>query len=97
MHILLKELKEFEIEKVIAKGSLLAEDGKLVIEIPSYEYPEDVKHSVNLGRELGAEDFVLRSNMEGQVEVNVIGIIETQAPTNHLTIEMEVIDGELRG
>lgn len=93
--LLVKDLENFEIEKVIAKGSPVAELGKLLIDIPSYSYPEEVKQSVNLGRELKAEDFLVRSNSEGRVEVNVIGIIETQAPTNHLTMEMEVIDGEL--
>ena len=93
--LLVSEMESFEVEKVIAKGVLAAESGKPVIDFPSYVYPEDVKQSVNLGRVLGADDFEIPSNAQGKVEVNVIGVIETQAPTNHLKLELEVENGQL--
>jgi adenine deaminase len=93
--LLVGDMENFEIEKVIAKGVISAERGDLLIEIPTYEYPKEVKQSVNLGRTLNRTDFVIPSSIEGSVEVNVIGIIETQAPTNHLKIEMKAVDGEI--
>jgi adenine deaminase len=93
--LLISDLTQFDVEKVIAKGVIIAEHGELLIDIPAYEYPADVKESVKLGRVLRAEDFVIPLTVQGQVEVNVIGVIETQAPTNHLKVKMNVDEGEL--
>jgi adenine deaminase len=93
--LLVSDLTNFEAEVVIAKGVPTAENGELLIDIPGYSYPDDVKTSVKLGRILSGEDFVVPSSVKGKVEVNVIGVIETQAPTNHLRIEMDVVEGEL--
>jgi adenine deaminase len=93
--LLISDLTQFDVEKVIAKGVIIAEHGELLIDIPAYEYPADVKESVKLGRVLRAEDFVIPLTVQGQVEVNVIGVIETQAPTNHLKVKMNVDGGEL--
>lgn len=93
--LLMKELENFDVEMVIAKGVIAAEDGELRIEIPHYKYPEEVKQSVKLGRALSSDDFVIATTSQGKVEVNVIGFVENQAPTRHLKIEMDVIGGEL--
>jgi adenine deaminase len=45
---------------------------------------------------LTAKDFKYVSGDEGEVLANVIGVIENQAPTKHLTFKMEVRDGELK-
>jgi adenine deaminase len=93
--LLIPDLEQFEVGTVIAKGVIAAIGGELQIEIPNFDYPADVKQSVNLGRTLSAEDFVISTTAKGQVEVNVIGVIENQAPTKHLKIEMDVVKGEL--
>ena len=103
--LLVSDLHNFRAERVVAKGRVIAEDGKLVIDLPAYPYPEWATHSVHLGKTLKAEDFRIpaphpgppsNGGQEGEkVTANVIGIIENQAPTQHLRLEMPVVDGEV--
>jgi adenine deaminase len=41
-------------------------------------------------------DFILPSPRDGLVEVNVIGVIENQAPTRHLRLHLEVSNGQIK-
>ncbi|HZU86542.1 MAG TPA: amidohydrolase family protein, partial [Anaerolineaceae bacterium] len=43
--LLVKDLRKFTAEVVIARGDKVAEDGKLLIEMPHVDYPEWVLHS----------------------------------------------------
>ncbi len=95
--LLVDDLRDFRAEIVIAKGQVIAQKGRWTMELPSTAYPKWATNSVNLKRELKAEDFILK--VEGQkskVKANVIGVIENQAPTRHLTFEMEPVNGEIK-
>ncbi|MBL6981842.1 MAG: adenine deaminase [Anaerolineales bacterium] len=92
--LLVSDLSNFQAEKVISKGQLIAEDGELLIELPSFKYPKWATKSVNLGRIIKAEDFRLPASGTKQT-ANVIGVIENQAPTNHLRMDVQVVDGEV--
>jgi adenine deaminase len=95
--VLVKDLKNFKADMVIAEGQVIAENGKWKIKLPKFEYPSWVKKSVKLKRALKAEDFKLK--VEGQkskVKANVIGVIENQAPTRHLTFDVQPQNGEVK-
>ena len=99
-------LAEFSADLVIAQGKVLARNGSLVDELPIFTYPDWATRSVKLGHELGAADFRLGAEGAGSaagdtagassVTANVIGVIENQAPTRHLRLELAVEDGEIR-
>ncbi|MBW8011557.1 MAG: adenine deaminase [Chloroflexi bacterium] len=93
--LLINDLEDIRIDQVIAQGKTVAESGNLLVELPDYTYPEWAMKSVNLGRELQAEDFQLLVSGEANVTVNVIGVIENQAPTKHLKLEVPVKDGQI--
>lgn len=97
--LLVSDLAELRIDQVIARGRLLAEGGRLVADLPAYEYPDWVKHSVRLGRELAASDFRLEAPsaaLHEEVTAHVIGVIENQAPTRHLRMRLPVEGGQVR-
>jgi adenine deaminase len=95
--LLVDDLKDFRVEMVIAKGIVAAENGKLLLDLPSITYPDWAIQSVRIGRQLTARDFRLEaSSGNSTVNVNVIGVIENQAPTRHLKMETPVIDGEIK-
>lgn len=99
--LLVEDLPELQINKVFVKGILINEDGKTMVDLPSFEYPQWVKSSIHLGRKLTAEDFRLAlppSNepYPAQIKANVIGVIENQATTRHLQEIVPVVDGEVR-
>ena len=94
--VLVRDLKDFHAELVVAKGKLIAENGKWKTELPAYPYPAWVKKSVKLARKLTVDDFKLPvTGNKKVVTCNVIGIIENQAPTRHLKLELPVVNGEV--
>jgi adenine deaminase len=95
--VLVKDLSNFHADLVIAKGQVIAEDGQWTVDLPVVEYPDWARQSVHLGKPLTAESFALKAGAERGVKLtaNVIGVIENQAPTNHLKIPVTVNDGEV--
>jgi adenine deaminase len=95
--VLVKELNDFHADLVIAKGQAIAENGEWKVDLPQVEYPEWARHSVHLQRPLQADDFVLKVDADEGAELtaNVIGVIENQAPTNHLKMPVTVNAGEI--
>ena len=94
--VLVRDLRDFRADLVVARGKLIAENGKWKNELAAYPYPAWVKKSVKLAHPLTAGDFKLK--VEGQqlkITANVIGVIENQAPTRHLKLELPVVDGEV--
>ncbi len=90
------DLKHFQAQTVIAKGQLVARDGKFLGQIPAYPYPEWAKNSTHLPRKITANDFrIAVESPQAEVTAHVIGIIENQAPTRHLTLKMKPEKGEL--
>ena len=97
--LLVKDLNNFKPDLVMSKGQVLAENGRLSIELPPMDYPDWVMHSVHIQKLLTPSNFSL--NLPGRstqpiVTANVIGIIENQAPTRHLRIPVEVVGGEVK-
>jgi adenine deaminase len=94
--VLAESLENFRADVVIANGEVVAEHGKLVIDLPPYLHDSQFKQSVNMKRPLKAGDFALTvpGTADGDtVTVNVIGVIENQAPTRHLTASLRVESG----
>jgi adenine deaminase len=98
--LIVDSLPEMQINKVFARGQLVAENGDVMIDIPIYDYPDWVKSSVHLGRALGEEDFRLslppsEKPYPERITANVIGVIENQATTRHLKIDLPVVEDEI--
>ncbi len=93
--LLVADLMEFRAEAVMARGRWAARQGRLLLEIEPFPYPPEVKASVRLARPLTAADFAVASTSAGPVRVNVIGVIENQAPTRHRLVEMQPAQGRL--
>jgi adenine deaminase len=95
--VLVKDLNDFKADLVIAKGQVIAEGGKWKVSLPKFRYPLWATKSVKLKRRLKAEDFRLKvSSPKSQVKANVIGVIENQAPTRHLTFDFQPENGEIK-
>ncbi len=96
--ILTSDLRTLPVERVIARGVTVAQDGRITVDCPHLDWPEDARATVNLGKVLEAGDFVIAAP-EGanRVKAKVIGVVENQAPTKALTAELDVTDGVVRG
>ncbi|MBD9596280.1 MULTISPECIES: adenine deaminase [unclassified Ensifer] len=92
--IVTSDLAALPIEMVFARGELMAENGTLARDIPAYVYPESARNTVHLGRLLAAADFDIPSNAQAtRARVNVIGVVENQAPTRALQAEVAIENG----
>jgi adenine deaminase len=92
--ILSSDLTTLPIELVIAHGQVMAENGKLVVELPKFNYPKTAKNTVHVGRNLSAKDFEIAAPKgANKVEARVIGVIENQAPTKALQRPLDVKSG----
>ena len=92
--ILSSDLTTLPIELVVAHGQVMAENGKLVVELPKFAYPKAAKDTVHVGRTLGAKDFEIAAPKgANKVEARVIGVIENQAPTKALQRPLNVKSG----
>jgi adenine deaminase len=98
--LLVENLAEMDIHTVVARGRQLTQEGKILIDLPSYDYPQWVKSSIKLGRDLTPEDFKVSVDTSNQslsntITANVIGVIENQATTRHLKIKVPLVGGEV--
>lgn len=92
--LIVSDLAGMTVDEVYARGVKLAEQGRLVADIPAYAYPDSAKNTVKLGKHLSAEDFdIAVPEGKNEVRVRVIGVIENQAPTRALEADLPVEDG----
>ena len=59
--LIVSDLPALVIDAVFARGVLMAEHGRLVADIPPYDYPASAKNTVKLGKVPTAADFGRRS------------------------------------
>lgn len=92
--LLLDDLQRIEPTTVITDGEVVYDQGKLVVEFPTFIYPEHIRNSVKIKRELTAADFRLesRSNKD-KTAINVIKVIENSARTEKMTATLAVEQG----
>jgi adenine deaminase len=93
--LLADDLHDLRAGLVIARGRVAAEDGRLAIELPDFRYPAQVRSSVHLSRNLTAADFAIPVESQAPQTVQVIGVVENQAPTRRMRFEMQPVHGEL--
>lgn len=91
--VLSSDLVELPIEVVVAAGEVVAEDGRILADIPPYNYPDFATGTVKLGKRLTAVDFDIAGPDSDSVKVRVIGVVENQAPTRALERILPVQDG----
>ena len=100
--VITSDLTALPIEMVIAGGEVVAEKGRISIDIPPYSYPDFAVGTVKLGKRLEAHDFDVVGPSEKQVQptsesgmrrVRVIGVVENQAPTKALEAKLPVVNG----
>ncbi len=98
--LLMDDLPRFQPKTVITRGKIAAKDGKLLLERRPYPYPDWALHSIHLAGEMAASDFRLQApevlKNHPSALANVIGVIENQAPTSRLRLQVPLNNGEVK-
>ena len=94
--VFVRDLDEMQVDKVLVDGLLVAEGGRLLVELPQFAYPVSARHSVRLARPLTEEDFVIQAPGGGsRVIVRVIEVVGGQVATRHLQVDRPVVGGRV--
>ncbi len=93
--LLLNDLEKVEVDLVLTRGKEIAKNGRILYDPPAFSYPKWAKQSIKLKRPLKAADFALPSKGLKRAVANVIGVIENQAPTKHLRLQVEARNGNI--
>jgi adenine deaminase len=95
--LLIDDLQKVEPSTVMTDGQVVFEKGRFSVEFPKFVYPEYIRNSMNIKRELTAEDFKLASrSKQDKTQVNVIKIIENSARTAKMTAMLRVEQGVIQ-
>ncbi len=96
--VLTDDLVSLPINRVIARGITVAEAGKILVDCPHLDWPDDSRATVHLGKKLSDGDFEVKAPQgANRVTAKVIGVVENQAPTKALTADLPVIDTVVQG
>ncbi|MBC7075287.1 MAG: adenine deaminase [Syntrophomonadaceae bacterium] len=91
----ISDLAEVKVEKVMVDGKIVAENGRMIVELPSYTYPEEARHSVHLKEKLSPKHFIIKAPAgAAKVKAHVMEIREAHVGTYHRLIEMDVENGQ---
>ncbi|MGC9149196.1 MAG: adenine deaminase [Sulfolobales archaeon] len=95
--VLLKSLTKVDPKLVIASGKVVANDKKLLIDLPSFKYPEHFRKTIRLRKPLQPDDFKIMSKKmrNGVTKVRVMHVFEGSVPNKHIIEELEVMEGEI--
>ncbi len=94
--LIVSDLTRFKIQAVYTYGKLVAKDGKLVAQLPGFNYPEKFMRSVKLPRPITPEDFNIKHDLQkGEVKVRVIEAIEGNVLTRNGSTHLDVVDGNI--
>lgn len=91
--LLVSDLVNLTIDQVFSDGTLVAENGKMVVEFSKYYYPEWALKSVNL-KPLSAKDFRISAN--APVKARVMRIYPGMVHTTEEVQEIKPVNGSLQ-
>ncbi|MGI9365137.1 MAG: adenine deaminase [Rhizobiaceae bacterium] len=96
--LLVSELDTLDIDAVYGRGELLSNRSGVEVNLPNYPYPDSAKNTINMKKDLSASDFDIAAP-DGAITVsaNVIGVVENQAPTRALKVDLNVVGGLVPG
>ncbi|KNF09525.1 adenine deaminase 1 [Gottschalkia purinilytica] len=88
---IISDINKMKVESVYLEGKLVASQGKLLLELPKYTYPEVVKNSVKRGS-ITEKDISISVD-ENSVNVRCIECIPDQNLSGDLEFTLKVKDG----
>jgi adenine deaminase len=98
--VFLDGLDTLRVTRVLIDGAVVAEAGRITFDLPSFEYPEWVTHSMHLRDGITAASFVVGAQNGGcvdaeRVEVRVIEVIPQKVGTYERHLWLPVVEGRL--
>lgn len=94
--VFLNDLQSMQVTRVIIDGTVVAENGRLTIEIPPFSYPEWATNTIHIGEPITPETFRIAADRESGIsKVRAIEIIPARVGDYERIVELKVSDGTL--
>lgn len=96
--VFLDDLESLQVTRVLIDGEVVAENGRATFNLPPFEYPDWVTHSMHLGKKLTPASFAVpapESVVDGTVCVRAIEVIPGKVGTIEAHVDLPVVDGRL--
>lgn len=91
--IFIDDLETLSIRRVMIDGIVVAEDGKMCIEMPAYSFPANALHTMHIKDEITAQSFRIETAKEDTVLTRVMEIIPERVGNYERHIQLPIIDG----
>ncbi|SNS60375.1 Adenine deaminase [Anaerovirgula multivorans] len=88
---IIEDLKEMKVEAVFLEGKLVASQGKLLIDMPKYTYPDNVKNSVKC-KGITEEDLKIKARAS-EANIRCIELIPDQNLSESLELTIRTQQG----
>ncbi|MFB9947990.1 adenine deaminase [Rhizobium puerariae] len=92
--VLLSDVERFEIAKVWADGRQVSEGKIYLPEVPKIDWPDWARKTINIGRELSADDFTIEAE-PGRQTMKAAVLRPFHWTDDFLTFELPVKDGRV--
>jgi len=84
-------LADVNVTMTIAAGQVVAEDGRMVADLPEFEYPEAAIRSIRLARSVQPEDFIIEAPVASGVKTaRSIQVRENHVDTKELLVSVRI-------
>ncbi|MEM2137083.1 MAG: adenine deaminase C-terminal domain-containing protein, partial [Candidatus Methanomethylicia archaeon] len=94
--VVLRDLESFNVMLTISNGRIVAKDGRIVITIDKWRYPDKAYKTINVKRMPSTDDFKFKVNVDfGSALVHVIGVEDKSLYTKHITSKLAVQNGSI--
>ena len=93
--LLVDDLEHFHVTDVFIDGDEVAKDGKMLVEFPSYTYPEFAMNTMHVGEKITEETFRIPTDKKDEAHVRVMEIIPARVSDYERHVTLKVRDGAL--
>ncbi len=93
--VLLEDLKNINVELVIHQGNIVAKNGRLLIKLPKFEYPPDLKSTIRFAAIPTPINYMIRAN-DVEHKVWVIVANEGSLVTGKEAVVLQAKDGYIQ-
>lgn len=93
--VFLESLESMRVTRVLIDGDVVAEDGRMTVPIPRYEYPAWAKNSMQVGGAITPETFAIPADGREEARVRVIEVIPARVGSYERMATLRAVGGKL--
>ena len=96
--VFLDNLETVNVTRVLIDGDVVAENGQPTFDLPPFEFPEWVTHSMHLGLDITPESFQIpmpEGSSNTAAHIRTIEVIPGKVGTKETHVDLPVVDGKL--